>query len=122
MAKGFTQVHSIDYYDTWAPVAKLASIHLLLAIAAQNRWPVDIFNFHSAFLNGELNSDEEVFMEQPHEYEEADQKKCVIRLFKSIYGLKQAGQKWYDVICRTLTDLGFEIQGQPCSVFCSLRY
>ena len=84
MAKGFTQVHGIDYYDTWAPVAKLASIHLLLAIAAQNGWPVDMFDFHSAFLNGELNSDEEVFMEQPHEYEEADRKKYIIRLFKSI--------------------------------------
>ena len=91
VAKGFTQVHGIDYYDTWAPVAKLASIHLLLAIAAQNGWPVDMFDFHSAFLNGELNSDEEVFMEQPHKYEEANRKKYVVRLFKSIYGLKQAG-------------------------------
>jgi Reverse transcriptase (RNA-dependent DNA polymerase) len=36
VAKGFTQVHRVDYYDIWAPVAKLASIRLLLAIAAQN--------------------------------------------------------------------------------------
>ena len=72
VAKGFTQVHRVDYYDMWAPVAKLASICLLLAIAAQNQWPIDMFNFHSAFLNRQLDSDEEVFMEQPQGYEESD--------------------------------------------------
>ena len=74
VAKGFTQVHGVDYYDTWAPVAKLGSIRLLLAIATQNKWPIDMFDFHSAFLNGQLDSDEEVFMEQPQGYEESDKK------------------------------------------------
>ena len=74
VAKGFTQVHRVDYYDTWAPMAKLASIHLLLAIATQNQWPIDMFNFHSAFLNRQLDSDKEVFMEQPQGYEESDRK------------------------------------------------
>ena len=88
VAKGFTQVHGVNYYDTWAPVTKLASTHLLLAITAQNGWPVDMFDFHSAFLNGELDSDEEVFMEQPHGYEESDCKKYIVNLFKLIYRLK----------------------------------
>src|SRR5271156_3496535 len=72
VAKGFMQVHGVDYYDMWAPVVKLASIRLLLAIAAQNSWPVDMFDFHSAFLNGERDSDKEVFMEQPLGFEERD--------------------------------------------------
>jgi hypothetical protein len=45
-----------------------------------------MFNFHSEFLNGKLNSDEEV-------YEESDGKKYVCILFKSLYELKQAGNK-----------------------------
>ena len=91
VAKGFTQVFGIDYYDMWAPVAKLGSIWLLLAVATQKSWPIDMFDFHNAFLNGKLNSDEEVFMEQPQGYKESDKKRYVCKLFKSLYGLKQAG-------------------------------
>ena len=86
----------IDYYDTWAPVEKLTSIQFLLATATQNGWPIDMFNFHSAFLNGELDSNKEVFMEQPQGYEESDKNWYVCKLFKSLYGLKQAGRKWYN--------------------------
>ena len=108
VAKGFTQVFGIDYYDTWAPVAKLRSILFLLATAAQNRWPVDMFDFHSAFLNGGLDSDEEVFMEQPQGYEESDKNQYVCKLFKSLYRLKQAGRKWYDALCKALANIGFK--------------
>jgi len=111
------QVHGVDYYDTWTPVAKLASIRLLLAIAAQNSWPVDMFDFHSAFLNGELDSDEEVYMEQPSGFEEKDRKKYVCKLFKSLYGLKQAGRKWYDVLCKTLASIGFKRSESDPAVF-----
>ena len=117
VAKGFTQVHGVDYYDTWAPVAKLALIHLLLATAAQNQWPVDMFDFHSAFLNGELDSNEEVFMQQPQRYEGSDRKQYVCKLFKSIYGLKQAGRKWYDALCRVLADIGFKRSEADPAVF-----
>ena len=68
VAKGFTQVHGVDYFDTFAPVARLASIRTILAISARNSWPINTFDFHSAFLNGELEDDEEVFMEQAPGY------------------------------------------------------
>jgi hypothetical protein len=77
VAKGFTQIYGVDYYDTFAPVAKLASIQTILAIAARNDWDIDLFDFHSAFLNGELDSDEEVFMDQPPGYEDSDPHKFV---------------------------------------------
>ena len=89
-------------------MAKLTSIRLLLAIAAQNQWLIDMFDFHSAFLNGQLDSDEEVFMEQPQGHEESDRKWYVCKLFKSLYGLKQAGRKWYDTLCKALADIGFK--------------
>ena len=117
VAKGFTQVHGVDYYDTWAPVAKLGSIRLLLAIAAQNSWPIDMFDFHSAFLNGQLDMNEEVFMEQPYRYEENNSKLYVCKLYKSLYGLKQAGRKWYDALCRALGDIGFKWSEADLAVF-----
>jgi len=53
VAKGFTQIYGVDFYETYAPVARLASFRLLLAIAACNDWPVDTFDFDSAYLNSE---------------------------------------------------------------------
>ena len=104
VTKGFTQIFSVNYYDTWAPVAKLGLIQLILARATLNQWPVDMFDFHSAFLNGKLDSDEEVYMEQPEGYEEQDRQWYVCRLLKSLYGLKQGGRKWYDALCKVLAD------------------
>jgi hypothetical protein len=66
--KKFTQVYGVDYYETFAPVTKLASIRTILAIAAGNNWPIDRFDFHSAFLNGQLNEDQEVLIEQPLDF------------------------------------------------------
>ena len=106
--KRFTQVYGVDYYETFAPVTKLASIRTILAIAAGNNWPIDRFDFHSAFLNGQLKEDQEVLMEQPPGYEESDSQKYWIKLYKSIYGLKQARCKWYKIMCRTHTELGFK--------------
>jgi hypothetical protein len=118
VVKGFTQVYGVNYYDTFAPVAKLASIHTILAIAARNNEPIDMFDFHSAFLNGELDDDEEIFMEQPPDYEESDRRKYCVKLFKSIYGLKQAGRKWYEVVCRTLANFGFtKCEADPAVFF-----
>ena len=54
VVKEFTQICGVDYYETYTPVAKLASFRLLLAIAAQNGWAVHTFNFNSAYLNSEL--------------------------------------------------------------------
>ena len=66
-----------------------------------------MFNFHSVFLNGELDSNEEVYMEQLEEYEESDQKKYICKLQKSLYGLKKARQKWYEALSKALADIGF---------------
>ena len=104
VAKGFAQVEGIDYFETFALVAKLASIQSILAIASRNDWPINMFDFHSAFLNGELGDDEEVFMEQPLGYEKRDRKCFCVQLFKSIHGLKQAGRKWYGWVTSAFTD------------------
>ena len=66
-----------------------------------------MFNFHSVFPNGQLDSDEEVFMEQPQGYEKLNKKQYVCELFKSLYGPKQAGRKWYNALCKVLVDIGF---------------
>jgi hypothetical protein len=76
-----------------------------------------MFNFHSTFLNGILDSDEEVSMEQLPSYEESDPRKYCVRLYKSIYRLKQARHKWYEIVCHTLSDIGFRKSKANPAVF-----
>ena len=63
MAKGFSQVEGIDYSETFAPVAKMNSICLVLSLAASQHWSVYQMDVKSAFLHGDLQ--EEIYMEQP---------------------------------------------------------
>ena len=66
---GFTQIHRVDYFETYSPIAKLASFCLILAIAACHSWEVHAFDFNGAYLNGELEGDEEIYMQQLLGYE-----------------------------------------------------
>jgi Reverse transcriptase (RNA-dependent DNA polymerase)/gag-polypeptide of LTR copia-type len=118
VARRFTQIHGQDYFDTFAPVARLASFRTIVAIAARNDWPIDSFDFHSAYLNGEL--EEEVFMEQPPSFEFANREKYVLKLKKALYGLKQGGRRWYETLTQMLTDMGFKRSDADHAVFYKL--
>ena len=94
----------MDYYETYAPVAILASFQILLALPAQNNWPVHTFNFDTAYLNCKLGEDEVVYIEQPPDYETKDHCYWVWRLWKALYGLKQSARMWYEALCKVLND------------------
>lgn len=63
MAKEFQQNKEIDFYETFAPVAKLSSIRILLAFAFFNSLFIHRFIVKNAFLNGDL--DEDIYIRQP---------------------------------------------------------
>ena len=88
VAHGFTQQYDVDYNKTYAPVAHLASLCLILAIAAHHDWDINLFDFHSAFLNGKLDDDELIFMELPPGYDTQGYN-LVARLCVALYGSKQ---------------------------------
>ena len=76
-----------------------------------------MFDFHSAYLNGVLNEGEIIYIEQPPYHEVADRSRYVVKLHKSLYGLKQAGRKWYDTLCSSLADIGFKRSMADPAVF-----
>ena len=55
VAKGFSQQPGIDYGETFAPVARIDKVRIVLAIVAQKKWPIYQMDVKSAFLNGVLN-------------------------------------------------------------------
>ena len=80
VARGFTQIYGVDFYETYAPVTRLSSLWLLLAMANRNGWPVDSFDFDSAYLNSVLSDDEVIYLEQPAEYAKGNPKEHVFHL------------------------------------------
>ena len=65
VAHGFTQQYGVNYHETYALVAWLALLRLILAIAAHHDWDIDVFDFHSTFLSGKLDDNEVIYMELP---------------------------------------------------------
>ena len=94
MAQGFTQVEGIDFDETFAPVAKLVSLHVILVIVAEKDLELHQMDVKSAYLNGTLK--EEIFMSPPPGFDISDG--MVFRLIKAIYGTKQGGCVWYENI------------------------
>ncbi|KAL5845343.1 hypothetical protein ACOSQ3_011396 [Xanthoceras sorbifolium] len=92
VAKGYKQRAGINYGEVFAPVVRLESIKLMIALAAQQKWKIYQLDVKSTFLNGFLQ--EEVYVEQPMGYVKNGHEDKVYRLKKSFYGLKQAPRAW----------------------------
>jgi hypothetical protein len=106
VAKGYVQRHGVDYEEVFAPVARIESVRLLFALAAQERWEVHHMDVKSAFLNGELQ--EEVYVAQPPGFVITGKESKVLRLRKALYGLRQAPRAWNAKLDATMLSLGFQ--------------
>ncbi|KAI9162582.1 hypothetical protein LWI28_028704 [Acer negundo] len=105
VAKGFTQSYGIDYEETFAPVAKLNTIRVLLSLAANLDWPLHQLDVKNAFLNGDL--EEEVYMEVPPGLETYSKTNLVCKLKKSLYGLKQSPRAWFERFTKAVKRYGY---------------
>ncbi|GKC42181.1 zinc finger, CCHC-type containing protein [Tanacetum coccineum] len=91
--QGFKQKSRIDYFDTYAPVARISTIRMLIALASIHCLIIHQMNVKTAFLNGEL--EEEVYMNQHLGFILPGNENKVCKLVKSLYGLKQAPKQWH---------------------------
>ena len=88
VAKGFTQKEGINCFDTYALMARITTIWVLIALASIYKLEIHQMDVKTAFLNREL--DEEIYMQQPEGFVVTGQEHKVCKLVKSLYGLKQA--------------------------------
>ncbi|SCZ95619.1 BZ3500_MvSof-1268-A1-R1_C056g00244 [Microbotryum saponariae] len=107
VAQGNRQRDGIDFNETFAPVARFSSIRSLLALAAANGLHVHQADIDKAYLHGDLDHD--IWMTTPRGFDLPTDK--VLRLRRSIYGLKQAGRIWNRHIDASLRDLGYTATG-----------
>ncbi|OMO99220.1 hypothetical protein CCACVL1_03887 [Corchorus capsularis] len=105
VVKGYKQEYGVDYTEVFAPVARLDTVRMVIALAAQNSWSIYQLDVKSAFLHGELK--EQVFVEQPSGFIKYGDEHKVYRLRKALYGLKQAPRAWYSRIDSYFVKEGF---------------
>jgi len=106
VAKGYNQIEGIDFEETFAPVARLEAIRVLLAFACFKNFKLYQMDVKSAFLNGVIKED--VYVEQPPGFESSQFPNHVFKLKKALYGLKQAPRAWYERLSSFLLDRGFK--------------
>eukprot|EP00794_Sanderia_malayensis_P020927 gene20927-22981_t len=100
VARGFTQIHGLDYEETYSPTARLTSIRMLLQKATNEKLHLHQMDAKGAYLNAPI--DKNIYVQQPPGYEQTDENgyKLTGNLRKLLYGLKQSGRNWHN----TLTD------------------
>jgi hypothetical protein len=107
VAKGYSQVEGLDFGETYAPIARLESIHILLAYATYHGFKLYQMDVKSAFLNEPIK--EEVYVEQRPGFEDSEYPNHVYKLSKALYGLKQAPRAWYECLIDFLITNGFKV-------------
>jgi hypothetical protein len=115
VAQGYTQVEGLDFEETFAPVARLESIRLLLGVACILKFKLYQMDVKSAFLNGYLQ--EEVYVEQPKGFVDSEHPNYVYKLKKALYGLKQAPRAWYERLTQFLENQGYRKGGSDKTLF-----
>ncbi|GJW75400.1 zinc finger, CCHC-type containing protein [Tanacetum coccineum] len=111
--QGFKQKSGVDYFDTYAPVARISTIRLLITMASIHNLIIYQMDVKTAFLNGDL--DEEVYMNQPQGFIMPGNENKVCKLIKSLYGLKQAPKKWHQKFDKVVLSNGYLLnQAEKC--------
>jgi hypothetical protein len=105
IAQGFSQVEGLDFGKTFALVARLEAIRILLAFATSKGFKLYQMDVKSAFLNGVIH--EEVYVRQPLGFENPKYPHRVYKLSKALYRIKQATRAWYARLKTFLLEYGY---------------
>ena len=112
VGKGYSQIHGVDFNETWSPTLRGQSIRLLVALSAADGSHLRHLDVKNAFCNAPL--EEEIYVEIPFGAQGYGQD-YVWRLKKALYGLKQAGREWNKMMVTGLRHLGFkQTVSDPC--------
>ena len=115
VTKGYTQSYGLDYQETFAPVAKLNIVRILLSLVANQNWQLVQFDVKNAFLHGELS--EEVFMDPPPGIPEYSNTPLVCKLKKALYGLKQSPRAWFGRFTKSMKNFGYKQSNADHTLF-----
>ncbi|KAK8923657.1 hypothetical protein KSP39_PZI019078 [Platanthera zijinensis] len=119
VARGYTQTFGVDYQETFAPVAKMNTIRVLLSCAACKGWDLCQLDVKNAFLHGNL--DEEVYMTLPPGLISSGSEGKVCKLKKALYGLKQSPRAWFGRFHKAMVSFGYHQSNADHTLFIKKR-
>ena len=105
VVKGYAQKEGMDYREVFSHVARMKSIRILIAIAAQEEWELHHLDVKTAFLNGEIKED--IYISQLEGFEIKGKEDHILKLRKALYRLKQAPRAWNSKLNEVLIQKGF---------------
>ena len=135
VAQGFKQKEGIDYQETFSPTGRLSTLRYLIALAVETGEEIRQADFVTAYLNATLEEDETVYINIPEGFKEwlvetkpetlrrqnidnflkGGNDDYIMKLKKSLYGLKQSARSWYNTMASWLENKGFQIsEADPC--------
>jgi Reverse transcriptase (RNA-dependent DNA polymerase) len=103
VAKEYSQTYGIDYDETIVPVAKMSTVRTLVSLAVNGGWKLHQLNVNNVFLHGDLL--EEVYINIPPGFGTYQITNKVCRLRKSLYGLKQFPQSWFNMFKKAMVGM-----------------
>lgn len=101
-------MEEVDYDDTYAPVARINSIHMFLTFVVYKAFKVYQMDVIYPFLNDVL--EEEVYIRQPPGFKDYLHPEFMYKLYNTLYGLKQTLRVWYEWLCKFLMGNGFKLE------------
>jgi hypothetical protein len=117
VARGFTAVPGVHYFETFSPVPRLTSFRILMALAGPMKLRLRQFDVKTAFLQARFTEGETIHMRQPQHFVQEGKEDWTCLLQRPIYGLPQAPRAWNKRLVSELKRLGFQTQQQradPC--------
>jgi hypothetical protein len=136
VAQGFKPKEGIDYQEIFSPTGRLSTLSYLMALAVETGGEVRQADFVTAYLNATSEEDETVYMHIPEGFKEwlietkpetlrkqnidkflrgGGNNDYIMKLKKSLYGLKQSARSWYNTMSSWLENKGFQIsEADPC--------
>lgn len=109
-ARGYEQKEGVDYHETFAPVVNWTTVRFLLIMSILLNLKTKQVDYVAAFIQSDI--DTEVFVEMPRGFSTPGK---VLRLKKSLYGLKQSPRNHFNNLSSKLEELGFEAsEADPC--------
>lgn len=113
VAKGYNQIHGVDFQETFSPVVCMTTVRCLIALVVSRNWPLFQLDVDNAFLHGELFED--IYMKPPDGLSSPPNLVC--KLKKSLYRLKQASRQWFSRLTNELFHQGYTQSKNDYSVF-----
>ncbi|CAO1623972.1 unnamed protein product [Parajaminaea phylloscopi] len=116
VAQGFTQIYGIDYNETFSPTVGIETLRLMFKMGVQEDYCWKLLDVSCAYLYGSTTS--ETYMVCPEGFSVGDPAKAtpILRVHRSLYGLRASGREWYETFSSRVLALGFRrCYVEPCA-------